>query len=177
MTSACETAEGRALLPPVEDYVEFLRGLDDGTGSGRRREVFVAAIAPVTDDAAHEPARCRSDTDEAYGVGRRYRELTDALGDHGFIGSICADGYGDTLRGIAHLVSAPQTLDLPGDPVDGRLLRVVVLRASGGVDVCTVGGGFTYEPRVGDAPARVTMRGDCLLENGDAVRLERYCAS
>jgi hypothetical protein len=176
VTNTCETPEGRAALEPVETYVDFLRTLDDGTGRGRAREVFVAAIAPVSADGRHVPERCTSATDEAYGVGVRYRALVDALGERGFLASICEDDYGAALSGIAALVTAPQTLELDDAPADGRLLHVTVLRASGEEVSCRQGDGFSFEPATADAPARVTLEGRCRLAHGDRIRVDLVCA-
>src|SRR5690606_37751676 len=71
LLNECETPAGRAALEPVERYVEFLRTLDDGTGRGRNRDVYLAVIGPI-DPETEAPARCRSGADEAYGVGARY---------------------------------------------------------------------------------------------------------
>jgi hypothetical protein len=176
VTNTCETPEGRAALEPVETYVSFLRTLDDGTGRGRAREVFVAAIAPVSADGRHVPERCTSATDEAYGAGVRYRALVDALGERGFLASICEDDYGAALSGIAALVTAPQTLELEDAPPDGRLLLVTVLRASGEEISCRQGDGFSFEPATSAAPARVTLEGRCRLAHGDRVRVDLACA-
>lgn len=177
VTNACETPEGRAALEPVESYVSFLRGLDDGTGWGRPREVFVAAIAPVSADGARLPERCSNGVDEAYGAGVRYRALVDALGERAFLSSICEEDYGAALTGIAELVTAPQTLELAAAPPDGRLLRVTVLRADGTEVECRHDAGFRFEPAAGGAPARITLDDPCRLANGDRVRLDLACAN
>jgi hypothetical protein len=176
VTNTCETPAGRAALEPIERYVDFLGSLDDGTGRRRSREVFVAAIAPVSADAAHVPERCRNGADEAYGVGVRYRALVDAMGDHAFLASICEDDYGAALSGIAALVTAPQTLELADAPPDPRLLRLAVLRADGSEVACRLDDGFRFEPATAGAPARITLEGPCRLKNGDRVRLQLACA-
>ena len=177
VVNACETPEGRAALEPVDRYVSFLEGLDDGTGRGRRREVFVAAIAPVSADAARLPARCANGADEAYGVGVRYRALVDALGERAFLASICEEDYGAALSGIAELVTAPQSLELADAPPDGRLLRVTVRRASGEELRCRHDDGFRFEPADGAAPARITLDGPCRLAHGDRIQLDLACAN
>lgn len=173
-TNRCETPEGRARLEPVSTYVDFLRSLDDGTGSGRTREAFLAVIGAVGSDGT--PERCRSATDEAQGVARRYAEAVAAMGDHGFIASICDEGYDAALARIAGLISAVQILDLPVDPGSGHLVQVEVRRASGETLRCTEGDGFWYEPSAGDAPARLHMTEPCALQASDEVRLLYVCA-
>jgi hypothetical protein len=171
--NVCETPEGRARLEPVERYVEFLRGLDDGTGRGRAREVKLAVIGAVDDTG--QPSRCRAGGDEAYGVAERYVQAVEAMGEDGLVTSICADEYGTSLQRIADLVSAPQTLDLLEPPADPRLLQVEVVRAEGSV-LCRVGDGFEYDPPSGAAPARITLSGDCRLRSGDQIRMRLFCA-
>ncbi len=125
--NACETTAGRAALTPVSAYVEFLKNLDDGTGTGRKRETYLAIIGPVDGDG--KPARCRSSTDEAYGAGLRDVLAVNGMGvDRGLLSSICADDYGTALQRIAALVREPQVLNLPSDPADGRLLVVDIHR-------------------------------------------------
>lgn len=173
--NSCETAEGRAALEPVERYVEFLHGLDDGTGRGRKRDTFLAVIGPA-DPVSGEPARCASRSDEAYGVGVRYRQAVDAMGDNGTIASICADDYGASLQKIAELVEAPQLIELEQSPEDGRLLVLEIDRANGTTEHCTSGNGFTFEKAAGGVPARVTLDGKCELKHGDSVQVKLICA-
>ncbi|HEY0840316.1 MAG TPA: hypothetical protein VGD74_09020, partial [Vulgatibacter sp.] len=132
--NACETAAGRALLEPVERYVEYLRDLDDGRG--RKRETFLAVIGALSTEAPHAPERCAAGGDEAQGVAVRYRQAVELMGESGYADSICSESYGTALREIARLVSAPQTIELPMSPADGRLLRVDVTRADGEVLRC-----------------------------------------
>ena len=164
--NACETIAGRAALTPVASYVEFLKNLDDGTGTGRKREVYLAVIGPV--DSAGKPARCQSSTDQAYGSGVRMVQAVTAMGDHGLISSICADDYGATLQQIAELVREPQVLDLAGDPVDGRLLVVEIHRpGEAGTDGGAAsgdGGGKT--PVAQDAPVAVHDGGTRAADGG-----------
>jgi hypothetical protein len=172
--NSCETPEGRSVLAPTTNYVDFLKNLDDGTGTSRRREAFLAVIGPV--DAGGEPERCQSSTDEAFGAGQRYRDAVSEMGERGFIGSICSDDYGDTLRRIAELVSAPQVLDLPSSPPDGNLVRVRVERAGSEPLDCRNGDGFVFEPAAGSAPARVIMQDRCRLRGADQVGVQFICA-
>lgn len=170
----CETPEGRAHLPPVSDYVAFLRGLDDG--AGRSREVFLAVIGALDPADPVVPARCTGGGTDAQGVAVRYSEAVRGMGDHGLLDSICRDDYADTLRQIAELVNAPQVLDLPDAPPDGRLLRVRVIRPDGDETACPLGEGFTFEPPAGSAPGRITLLGACRLHHGDRVKVELFCA-
>lgn len=172
--NVCETPEGRQQLVPVQSYVDFFEGLDDGTGRGRQREVFLAVIGAVDESLA--PARCRSAGDEAYGIATRYAEAVAAMGDRGLIDSICKADYGATLQGIASLVGAPHTLDLPQDPLDGHLVQLQLTRAAGQTRLCKLGDGFSFEPASGSNPARVTLEGDCRLQGGDQIELKLVCA-
>ncbi len=171
----CETTAGRAALEPVDRYVELLQNLDDGTGRGLMRETFLAVIGPADVDSG-EPARCSAGSDEAYGVGVRYRQAVDAMGDNGTIASICADDYGDALLRIAELVEAPQVIALDHEPEDGRLLQLRIERADGSEQLCTQGNGFTFEKATKYAPARLELGGDCQLQHGDKIAVRLFCA-
>ncbi len=173
-TNRCETPQGRAALEPVSTYVDFLKALDDGTGTSRLRDVSLAVIGPV--NAEGEPERCRSATDEAYGVGERYRDAVLQMGERGFIGSICSDDYGVTLQRIAELVAAPQVLDLPQSPVDGSLVRIRIERVGSEPIDCRNGDGFTFEPGVSNAPARVIMQDRCRLRADDRLDVRFVCS-
>ncbi|MBI5549009.1 MAG: VWA domain-containing protein [Deltaproteobacteria bacterium] len=172
--NACESAEGRARLEPVETYVQLLQNLDDGTGTGRRREVFLAVIGAV--DASASPARCRSEVTEAYGVAVRYKAAVDQMGQNGLIESICNESYAASLAKIAALVNAPQTVDLARAPPDPRLLFFEIVRGTAEPLRCRQGEGFEYEPPVGGAPARVTFKDSCRLQPGDQLSLKVVCA-
>lgn len=172
--NSCETPAGRSALEPVTAYVDFLKNLDDGTNTNRRREVSLAVIGPV--DAGGQPERCESSTDEAFGVGERYAEAVRQMGERGFIGSICSDDYGATLRQIAELVEAPQVLNLPESPPDGNLVRVRIERTGSEPLECRNGDGFVFEPAAGDAPARVVMQDRCRLRGDDQVSVRFICS-
>ncbi|MGC4117356.1 MAG: VWA domain-containing protein [Myxococcales bacterium] len=173
--NACETPAGRARLAPVDGYVSFLNGLDDGTGSGRKREVFLAVIGAV--DAAGAPARCQGGGSEAYGVAVRYQAAVTQMGARGLIETICKDSYADALTRIATLVNAPQTVELARPPPDPRLILFDVTDTSGATKTCRVGEGFDYEPPAGTAPARVTFKGTCRLSAGDQLKVRLVCAN
>jgi hypothetical protein len=171
--NACETQDGRARLAPVSELVQFFQNLDDGTG--RKREVFLAVIGAV--DEALNPARCTGNGDEAYGVATRYKEAVTSMGsDHALIESICASDYGPALTRIAQLVSAPQRFSLEDSPADGHLLLVDITRASGEVLRCAYGTGFDFDPPTDSRKGSITLRGDCLLRNGDAINVKLVCA-
>jgi hypothetical protein len=173
--NACETPAGRAQLEPVETYVNFLENLDDGTGTGRKRDVSLAVIGSV--DTAGNPERCRAAETEAQGVAVRYAEAVALMGDNGYIDSICRDSYAQTLERVAALVSAPQIIDLPGEPPDPSLVRITIQRSSVAEPIeCRSGDGFTFEPAVGDAPSRVVMEGRCRLRSGDSLSVRFVCA-
>jgi hypothetical protein len=170
--NACETPAGRELLVPVSSYVDFFKGLGDG--SGRGREVFLAVIGAV--DSEGRPARCQSGTDEAYGVATRYAQAVDSMAENGLIASICDASYGATLSRIAELVRAPHTLQLPKDIPDGHLLVIELTRADGSLKRCVMGEGFEYSPASEGVPARATLLGDCRLRSGDRIKLKVACA-
>ncbi len=171
--NACETPAGRALLEPVSQLVSFFQNLDDGTG--RKREVFLAVIGAV--DASLTPARCTGNGDEAYGVATRYKQAVDLMGpEHALIESICASDYGPALASIAQLVSSPQRLTLDNSPSDGHLLVVEITRASGQTVRCAYGTGFEFDPPTESRKGSITLEGDCLLQNGDAVDVKLVCA-
>lgn len=173
--NVCETPEGRAQLEPVETYVEFLQSLDDGTGTGRQREVSLAVIGSV--DEAGNPERCVTETEHAYGTAVRYARAVELMEERGFIDSICRESFAETLERIAELVNAPQVIELPGSVLDGNLLRVTIRRPEQDPIQCTNDDGFTYEPAVGDAPPRIVMDGRCRLRNRDALDVDFVCAS
>jgi len=178
LENACETAGGRAKLEPVKNYVDFLKNLDDGTGTGRKRDVVLAVIGAV--DANGSPARCGAGPDEAQGVAKRYKEAVDAMNQnttekHGLIDSICAADYNATLTKIAELVAAPQVIELPGDPPDGSLVQIQIQRAGQPTILCRKGDGFSFEPAVGLAPARATLADKCRLLRGDKLDISFVC--
>jgi len=170
----CETPAGQALLEPVSTFVDFLHTLDDGTGTGRTREVTLAVIAAVGADGV--PERCVNGSEEAQGVGVRYAEAVSQMGENGILASICDAAYRDTLTAIAERVSASSVLDLPVDPGSGALVQVLLTR-DGQQLRCLHGEGFDYEPAQAGAPARITMMGECRLRASDQVRLDFVCAS
>ncbi|HWV39450.1 MAG TPA: hypothetical protein VN033_13355 [Vulgatibacter sp.] len=174
--NACETAAGRAALEPVEAYVDFLLGLDDGTGQGRGRETFLAVIGAFGLEAPHPPERCAHGGDEAQGIAVRYREAVDLMGDRGYADSICGASYGTALREIARLAGAPHVLDLARPPADPRLLRIEITREGGETLRCRVGDGFRYEAPASGQPARVVLDDRCRLRHGDHVELKTLCA-
>lgn len=174
--NSCETSESRALLEPVQTYVDVFSTLDDGTQRGRTRETFLAVIGPQDPSDPTIPQRCESGGTIAYGAGVRYLETVEAMGDQGFIDSICRDNYAATLEKIAELVGAPQILTLDNGPPDGQLMRILIDRPGGETLTCLYGEGFSYEPAT-DFPAQATMMGPCRLQNGDAVHIELFCAN
>lgn len=173
--NACETPAGRARLEPVESYVGFFKGLDDGTGANRKREVFLAVIGAV--DASGAPARCSGGGSEAYGVAKRYKSAVSQMGDHGLVATICEDSYAEALTKIATLVNAPQTVELDRSPPDPRLILFDVTDAKGSTRTCRVGEGFDFEAATGTSPARATFKGDCHLSAGDKLRMRLVCAN
>lgn len=174
-TNACESVAGRARLEPVSAYVDFFKNLDDGTGAGRRREVFLAVIGAV--DATLKPARCHVADSEAYGIAARYKEAVDAMGpERALIDSICNTNYAATLDRIAALVNAPQSVDIPRPPLDPRFLLFEVTHSDGTSQTCKAGDGFDYDPPTGTALARATFKGACRLKQGDKLKMKVICA-
>ncbi|HEY3448812.1 MAG TPA: vWA domain-containing protein [Myxococcales bacterium] len=173
--NACETTAGRMRLEPVESYVSFFNQLDDGTGSGRKREVFLAVIGAV--DAQGVPSRCQAGGSEAYGVAVRYKAAVAQMPGRGLVETICKDSYAEALTRIAALVNAPQTVELARPPPDPRLLFFDVTDAAGVTKTCRVNEGFDYEPPSGSAPARATFKGPCRLSAGDKLELRLVCAN
>ena len=166
--NACETSAGRAAITPVSSYVQFLKDMDDGTGTGRKREVYLAVIGPVND--VGQPMRCRSATDEANGSGVRDVQATAAMGERGLLSSVCAADYGVALQRIAALVREAQVLDLPSDPADGRLLVVDIHRSGqpGGDGGAPVGDGGATNGQPADA-AIGTVDGGAPSRDGGGV--------
>lgn len=175
--NACESAAGRAVLEPVQNYVDFLRGLDDGTGRGRKRDVFLAVIGAVSDDEEKNPERCRSAEDSASGIAVRYKEAVEAMGSDGYLDSICSAEYGKSLEAIARLVNTPQVIDLDQAPADGRLLTLEIERKDGSRVRCRSGDGFSYEPPTKEAGARVILDDACRLQPGDQLKFRLFCAN
>jgi len=176
--NACEIPgkEGRDRLAPTSEFVQFFQNLDDGTG--RKREVFLAVVGAV--DASLNPARCKEEGgtgDDAYGVAFRYKQAIGAMGSNGLIQSICASDYGPALKRIADLVSAPQRLEIEDGPADGHLLQVEVTRTSGTTQRCLFGSGFDFDAATSSRKASITLKGDCLLKNGDNIGIKLICAS
>jgi hypothetical protein len=173
--NSCETVSGRALLPSVDSYVQALQGIDDGTGSGRPREFFLAVIGAVDDKLV--PARCAAGQDnEAYGVATRYKQAVTLLGENALIDSICNADYAATLSKTADLVNAPQTVDLPQAPPDPHLLLFDITHTTGETITCQVGTGFDYAPPTASFPARATFKGACRLHSGDKLKVKLVCA-
>lgn len=175
--NVCESEAGRALLEPVGTYVDFLRNLDDGTGTGRKRDVFLAVIGAVSDDEELSPERCQSEEDSASGIAVRYKEAVEAMGSEGYLDSICAGEYGSSLEAIARLVNTPQVIDLERAPADGRLLTVEIERQDGSRIRCRDGDGFAYEPPTKQAGARVILEDSCRLQPGDQLGIRLFCAN
>lgn len=170
----CETEEARALLKPVSNYVQSFKNMQDGLG--RRREVFLGVIGAVDPDEPTVPTHCEGGGTESYGEAYRYAEAVSEMHPNSVIDSICDEDYAESLQKIAELVSAPQVIDLPYNPPDGRLLRIAITRESGETLECLYDEGFLFEPASGDAPARVTMLESCRLRNGDEIHWEVFCA-
>ena len=173
----CHGAADQALLPPVQQTVDFLRG----PIGGELRDVTVAVVAgvdPVT--KLPEIPTCNS---SGY-MATRYKQLTDAFGAKGYIDDVCAPDFTATLDAIAALLDPGQTLPLSGTPPDWRLLRVTETRADGSQVACRVGpagsppsaADAVYLDPQGGRPASLTFQGPCLLGPGVSVQIKLVCA-
>lgn len=173
----CHSDAEQALLPPVQETVDFLRG----PLAGERRQVTVAVLAAV-DPVSRQPVQpaCNPIGYQA----RRYRELVDAFGEDGFIDDVCQPSFDTTLDAIAALVDPGQTVPLQGTPPDWRLLQVEVQRTGGARQPCAVGlpgaapevaQALYREPQAGRGAA-LTFQGACQLGRGDTVQVRVLCA-
>jgi hypothetical protein len=173
----CHSDADQALLPPVQETVDFLRG----PLAGEQRQLAVAVLAGV-DPVSHQPAdpACNPVGYRA----NRYRALVDALGADGFIDDVCQPSFDTTLDAIAALLDPGQTVPLQGTPPDWRLLQASVRRAGGALQSCAVGlpgdapglsQAIYREPQAGRG-ASLTFQGSCLLGRGDTVEIQLLCA-
>lgn len=171
----CHSDADQALLPPVQDWVDFL----GGPIAGEVRPVTVAVVAAV-DPVTKQPVMPACN---AYGYqGKRYKQFVDAFGANGFIDDVCQPDFTPTLASIAALLDPGQTLPLSGAPPDWRLLQVQVTRAGGAQVSCSVGlpgaagADAVYQAPQAGRPPSLTFQGACLLQPGDAVQIQVICA-
>jgi len=177
-----------ALLTPVGDYFTQLQNLPDG--QGRNRDVVWGALAPVSllDKSAQAVpcadqdagfALCNADCPTSTAPGTRLREMA-VLFDLGLnnLYSICADSYHDQLLALADIAAVPQTLDLDSNVPDPRVLSVVIVRADGTSQVCSVdNGGLLYDSAPDGGFARIQFQGACVRRQSDTqVTVRMYCA-
>jgi hypothetical protein len=173
----CHSAADQALLPAVQDTVDFLRG----PLAGEPRAVTVAVLAGV-DPVSHLPAppACNPFGYQA----NRYHALVEAFGDQGFIDDVCQPSFAAALGTVAALLDPGQTVPLQGAPPDWRLLQVEVRRAGGALQPCQVGlpgdapevaQALYAEPQAGRG-ASLTFQGACRLGPGDRIQIRVLCA-
>lgn len=173
----CHSNADQALLPPVQGYVDLLRG----SIGGQVRDVHLGIIAGVdaSTGAPVQPA-CNADGYPAY----RYRALADAFGQRAVVADVCQPGFTATLAAIAAMLDPGQTVSLSGVPADWRLLQVGLTRADGSQVSCRTGLSgaaaadteAVYNPPQAGSPPRITFQGGCLLRPGDSIQIRVVCA-
>jgi hypothetical protein len=175
-------------LTPVQEYVRIFRSLEDATG--RPREVLWATIGPValsdkrpgevqeTTPQGTKVAR-NVDCPTSYGPGFRQWEMASRF-DTGLMNldSICRTSFRDTLASIATLATTSQSIEVASLP-DPLLAQVLVTRADGSVQTCSVaGGGLTYEPSTEGQSARLYFQSSCPRRSTDKrVEIKLLCAN
>jgi len=173
----CHSDADQALLPPVQRYIDVLRG----SLGGEVRDVHLGIIAGVdaTTGAPVQPA-CNADGYPAY----RYRALADAFGESAVVADVCQPDFAATLAAIAAMLDPGQTVPLSGAPADWRLLQVGLTRADGSQASCRMGlpgaaaaeAEAVYHPPQAGSPPRITFQGACLLRPGDSIQIRVVCA-
>ena len=112
----CHSDQDQALLPPVQRYIDLLRG----PLAGEVRNVHLGIIAGV--DASGQPAQPTCNPDGYKAV--RYRQLADAFGADAVVADVCQPDFTGTLAELAAALDPGQTVPLSGAPADWRLLGV-----------------------------------------------------
>jgi hypothetical protein len=174
----CHSDAEQALLPPVQQFADFLRS----PIGGEARDVTLAVVAGVNPvSKLPEIPACNPGGYKAV----RYKQLTDAFGAAGYIDDVCQPDFTATLNAIASLIDPGQNLPLSGTPPDWRLLQVMVSQADGAQSTCSVGlAGSTadvlYREPQGGRPASLTFQGapgqPCRLGPGVSVQIKIVCA-
>jgi len=174
---ACHSAADQARLPPVQTYVDLLRG----PLGGEVRSVHLGILAGL-DSATGQPVQpsCNRDGYPGY----RFRLLADAFGADAVVADVCQPDFSTTLAAIATALDPGQTVPLAGAPADWRLLQVGLTRADGSQASCRVGAPGTpaadaqaiYQAPQGGGPPRITFQGTCLLRPGDSIQIRVVCA-
>jgi hypothetical protein len=174
---SCHSDALQARLPPVQDFVDALRG----PLGGEVRSVKLGILAGL-DAATGQPAQpsCNADGYPGY----RYRLLAEAFGADAVVADVCQPDFTATLTAIAQSLDPGQTVPLAGEPADWRLLQVGITRADGTQDSCRVGVPGTpaseaqaiYQAPQAGSPPRITFQGACLLRVGDSIQIRVVCA-
>ncbi|HEY7726287.1 MAG TPA: hypothetical protein VH880_13200 [Anaeromyxobacteraceae bacterium] len=171
---ACHSAAEQALLTPVQDYVDLLRG----PVAGEVRPALVAAVVGQERSPPGPGIECNSGGYPGY----RFFTFAGAFGAAGQVADVCAPDFAAVFAAIASLLDPGQTLPLGGTPPDWRLLQVSVVRADQTTAGCAVGlagdpgAEAVYVPPQGGQPATLTFQGACLLAPGDVVQIRLLCA-
>jgi len=167
-------AGGPGAAEPISDFVQLLQG----PLAGERREIAAAGIIAVDPVTRARGTQCATAFDQV----TRYFDLVEAFGQSALVDSICNASFRQTLEQIAGII-APQFVELDQKPADPRLLTVVLHRADGTTQPCSLGtdpaGAFDaiYSEPEG-RPPRITFQAEaaCVLHQGDAIDLQLLCA-
>ena len=170
-----------AKLGTIDFYYDYFNSLTDG--SGAKRDVLWAAIAPVarTDKTAYEiydNGPRNIDCPTSQGPGYRHRQMAEKFNQQlANLDSICNPSYHDTLVRVAALANITSSIAVRGMP-DPRLVTVEITRFDGSVDQCTVdNGGIRYEQPTETADGRIYFLGPCPRLPGDSrIELKMLCA-
>ncbi|HYV43214.1 MAG TPA: vWA domain-containing protein [Myxococcaceae bacterium] len=169
-------------LGTIDQYYDVYNSLSDG--SGGKRDVLWAAIAPVarTDKTAlpiDDNGTPRNiDCPTSNGPGLRHRAMALKFNQQlANLDSICNTSYRDTLINIAALANITSSIAVHGMP-DPRLVTVEITRADDSVQKCTIdNGGIRYEDATEIADGRIYFLGPCpRLPDDKHVELRMLCA-
>ncbi|MFL5349722.1 MAG: VWA domain-containing protein [Hyalangium sp.] len=173
-------------LTPVDEYFNLFQGLKDSTGAAR--EVLWATIGPVglsnksvgqVQDVTPQGTFVRNvDCPTSNGAGTRHRAMAERFDSRlENLDSICKPNYRDSLVKIAELAAISQSIEVMNLP-DPQLAQVLVTRADGTVQKCSVAGGeLRYDPSGENRPARIFFLGGCLRRGDDqGVEVKLLCA-
>jgi hypothetical protein len=179
------TVQANSLYPVSEYHRLFTTQLPSRDGSPR--DLVWAAIAPVSRSTPHAAQQVTQDghvrnIDCPTSNQAGYRHLAMAqLFDPSLanLDSICRESFRETLIHIASLASVSQILEVT-DVFDGRLMRVAITRADGGVDTCTLlnEGLLSFTSGLDGGTAKVQFGHQCLRRADDtAISVQLLCAN
>jgi hypothetical protein len=185
-TSTDICSDQAAKLTSVEEYFKIFEELRDSTGA--LREVLWATIGPVAlsdkragvvQDVTPQGTFVRNvECPTSYGPGFRHRDMAERFDSRlENLDSICKPSYRETLVNIAALAAISQSIEVMNLP-DPRLAQVLVTRADGTVQKCSVAGGdLRYDASGENRPARLFFQGDCLRQPDDkGIEVKLFCA-